>query len=147
MFTEVRAANAQPIGELRTFRVESSEAVTNFMSLGDRATFRTESLWAKISCKPQVGLSMVSVDTWVTTAQALLIEGLKHHHADLQDKEAASCFTCASSSLGVHSLTSPESSELSSHLSLCVKVIERMGAVCACAVHICMSSQPSLCIS
>ncbi len=33
-----------------TFRVESSEAVTNFMSLGDRATFRTESLWKRMSC-------------------------------------------------------------------------------------------------
>ena len=117
------------------------------MSLGERATFRTESLWAKMSCKPQIGLCMASVDTWVTAAQALLIEGLENHHDNLQDTAAALCFTCASSSLGVHSLTSPESSELSSHLSLCVKVIERMGAVCACALHICISSQPSLCIT
>lgn len=68
-------------------------------------------------------------------------------HGNLQDTETALCFTCASSSLGVHSLTSPESSELSSHLSLCVKVMERIGAVCACAVHTCISSQLSLCIS
>ena len=40
--------------------------------------------------------------------------------------------TWASSSLGVHSRTSPESSVLSIHLSLWVKVMHRMGAVCAC---------------
>ena len=146
-FRKVRAAYAPPIGKLHTFRVESSEAVTNFMSLGERATVRTESLWAEMSCKPQIGCSMASVDAWVTTVQALLIQGLKHHHDNLQDTQTASCSTCASSSLGVHSRTSPESSELSSHLSLCVKVIERIGAVCACAVHTCISSQLSLCIS
>ena len=34
-----------------TFRVESSEAVTNFMSLRDRLTWRTESLCARMSCR------------------------------------------------------------------------------------------------
>ena len=40
--------------------------------------------------------------------------------------------TWASSNLGVQSRTSPESSVLSSHLSLWEKVMHRMGAVWAC---------------
>ena len=59
------------------------------------------------------------------------VQSLKMWKSCDQQREFAQ-FTCASSSLGVHSLTRPESSVLSIHLSLCVYVMERMGAVCAC---------------
>ena len=52
--------------------------------------------------------------------------------------ESRKQFTCASSSLGVQSRTRPDSSVLSIHLSLCVYVMERIGAVCACM------AQPSM---
>lgn len=52
--------------------------------------------------------------------------------------------TWANSSLGVQSRTRPESSELSIHLSLCVYVMDRIGAVCACMTHPCVGTHRTI---